>query len=142
MIITILLLPLGHISFTLEGIPLSGRVPGELLDPPDLATATAAACSMFRGKRDPSLRYFPLRGTYRQKGIVRGGVSWPHHRAARPGAGPRPLVVSLAPGPPPSHLRSSRSFDKNRRFGFCFVQFREYFLCNFSETHKQQKTGN
>jgi hypothetical protein len=27
-------------------------------------------------------------------------------------------------------------------FGFCFVQFREYFLCNFSETQKQQKTWN
>jgi hypothetical protein len=27
-------------------------------------------------------------------------------------------------------------------FGFCFVQFREYFICNFSETQKQQKTGN
>jgi hypothetical protein len=27
-------------------------------------------------------------------------------------------------------------------FGFCFVQFLEYFLCNFSETQKQQKTGN
>jgi hypothetical protein len=25
--------------------------------------------------------------------------------------------------------------------GFCFVQFREYFLCNFSETQKQQKQG-
>jgi hypothetical protein len=22
-------------------------------------------------------------------------------------------------------------------FGFCFVQFQEYFLCNFSETQKQ-----
>jgi hypothetical protein len=29
-----------------------------------------------------------------------------------------------------------------RMFGFCFVQFREYFMCNFSETQKQQKTGN
>jgi hypothetical protein len=27
-------------------------------------------------------------------------------------------------------------------FGLCFVQFREYFPCNFSETQKQQKTGN
>jgi hypothetical protein len=27
-------------------------------------------------------------------------------------------------------------------FGFCFVQFREYFPCNFSETQKQQKIGN
>jgi hypothetical protein len=25
---------------------------------------------------------------------------------------------------------------KNRRFGLYFVQFREYFLCNFSETQK------
>jgi hypothetical protein len=28
------------------------------------------------------------------------------------------------------------------RFGFCFVQFREYFLCNFSEIQKQLKIGN
>jgi hypothetical protein len=27
-------------------------------------------------------------------------------------------------------------------FGFRFIQFREYFLCKFSETKKQQKTGN
>jgi hypothetical protein len=27
-------------------------------------------------------------------------------------------------------------------FGFCFIQFREDFLCSFSETQKQQKTGN
>jgi hypothetical protein len=26
--------------------------------------------------------------------------------------------------------------------GFGFVQFREYLLCNFSETQKKQKTGN
>jgi hypothetical protein len=26
--------------------------------------------------------------------------------------------------------------------GFGFVQFREYFLCNFSEIQKQQKIGN
>jgi hypothetical protein len=25
---------------------------------------------------------------------------------------------------------------KNRNFGFCFVQFREYFLCSFSLTQK------
>jgi hypothetical protein len=27
-------------------------------------------------------------------------------------------------------------------FGFCFDQSREYFLCNFSETQKQQKIEN
>jgi hypothetical protein len=31
---------------------------------------------------------------------------------------------------------------ENRNFGLRFVQFREYFLCNFSETQNQQKTGN
>jgi hypothetical protein len=84
---------------------------------------------------------FPSRGFYRRKGSVRRWTRWSHHMVARPGAGPRHPMVSLAPGPPPSHLRSSRSFGKNRRFGFCFVQFREYFLCNFSETQKQQKKG-
>jgi hypothetical protein len=31
---------------------------------------------------------------------------------------------------------------KNKTSRTCFVQFREYFLCSFSETQKQQKTGN
>jgi hypothetical protein len=93
-------------------------------------------------KSDPYFRFFPSRGFYRRKGSVRGWATWPHRMVAQPGAGPRHPMVSLAPGPPPSHLRSSRSFGKNRRFGFCFVQFREYFLCSFSETQKQQKTGN
>jgi hypothetical protein len=31
---------------------------------------------------------------------------------------------------------------KNRRSRLRFAQFREYLLCNFSETQKQQKTGN
>jgi hypothetical protein len=92
-------------------------------------------------KSDPSFRFFQLRGIYRRKG-VRRWARWPHHVVARPGAGPRQPMVWLASGPPSSHLRSSQSFGKNRRFGFCFVQFREYFLCNFSETQKQQKTGN
>jgi hypothetical protein len=93
-------------------------------------------------KRDQSLRFFPSRGLYRQKGIIRGGASWPHHGVARPGARPRPPVVRLAPDPPSSHLWSSQIFGKNRRFGFCFVQFREYFLCNFSETQNSKKIGN
>jgi hypothetical protein len=41
-------------------------------------------------KSDPSLRFFPSRGLYRRKGIVRGGTRRPHHRWAWPGAGLRP----------------------------------------------------
>jgi hypothetical protein len=31
---------------------------------------------------------------------------------------------------------------QNKTSGTCFIQFREYFLCSFSETQKQQKSGN
>jgi hypothetical protein len=54
--------------------------------------------------------------------------------------------AALGCGRPLAPLRLSfglrPSFGKNRSFGFCFVQFREYFLCSFSETRKQQKIGN
>jgi hypothetical protein len=49
-------------------------------------------------------------------------------------------------GQPLAPLRLSfglwSSSGKNRSSGTCFVQFREYFLFSFSETQKQQKTGN
>jgi hypothetical protein len=59
--------------------------------------------------------------------------------AARGGA--RHPMVCLPPGPPPYLLWTLSRVEKNRNFGLRFVQFREYFLCNFSETQKQQKTG-
>jgi hypothetical protein len=31
---------------------------------------------------------------------------------------------------------------ENKTSKTCFVQFQEYFLCSFSETQKQHKTGN
>jgi hypothetical protein len=120
----------------------SGRVPGRAPGSSRSRFDDGGGLQYVSRKSDPSLRFFPSRGLYRRRGSVRRWTRRSHHRWAQLGAGPRPLVVRLAPGPPPSHLRSSRSFGKNRRFGFCFVQFQEYFLCNFSETQKQQKTGN
>jgi hypothetical protein len=58
-------------------------------------------------KSDPSLRFFPLRGIYRQKGSVRGCASWPHTLVVRARGRPRHPRVILAPGPPLSHLRTS-----------------------------------
>jgi hypothetical protein len=59
------------------------------------------------------------------------------------------LALGRAPwwcGPPVAPLRllfgSLEALVNIWMFGFCFVQFREYFLCNFSETQKQQKTEN
>jgi hypothetical protein len=66
--------------------------------PPDLATATAPACSMFCGKAIRPLG-FSYRGDFigeRASSEVGPAPGW----AAPP-------VVSLAPGFPLSHLRSS-----------------------------------
>jgi hypothetical protein len=58
------------------------------------------------------------------------------------GLGRTPLLC----GRPLAPLRLSfglrYSSGKNKTSGTCFVEFREYFLCSFSETQKQQKTGN
>jgi hypothetical protein len=124
------------------GIPLSGRVPGRAPGPSRSCDDDGGGLQYVLGRNDLSFRFFPSRGTYRRKGSVRRWASWPHPLVARARGTPRHPRVWLAPGPPPSHLRSSRSFGKNRRFGFCFVQFREYFLCSFSETPKQQKIEN
>jgi hypothetical protein len=92
-------------------------------------------------KSDQPLGFFSLRRIYRWRGGVR---KWTRGSplVARLGLGPRRPRVWPAPGPPPSHLRTSSRVCNNRRFGFCFVQFREYFMCSFSKTQKQQKIGN
>jgi hypothetical protein len=57
--------------------------------------------------------------------------------------GGRGLALGHAPwwcGPPVAPLRLLFGFLEALlniwTFGFCFVQFREYFLCNFSKTQK------
>jgi hypothetical protein len=117
-----------------EGTSPSWQGAGTETSVPQNSSVAAAELQDSFSKIADLFRVFHPEAFYRQKGSVRGGASWPHHGAAWPGARPRPPVLSPAPGPPPSHLWSSRSFGKNRRFGFFFVQFREYFLCNFSET--------
>jgi hypothetical protein len=45
-------------------------------------------------------------------------------------------MVWLALGSPPSLLWTPSRVGKNSKFGFCFVQFQEYYMCSFSETQK------
>jgi hypothetical protein len=61
----------------------------------------------YSGKNADCFRVFRPEAFYRRKGIIRGGPGWSHHQGARPGPGPRPLMVRLAPGPPPALFRSS-----------------------------------
>jgi hypothetical protein len=86
-------------------------------------------------------RVFPLRRINRQKGDVKRWTRWSHHLVARPRGGPRHHMVWLPLGPPPALLWNLSSCQVIRNFNFCFIQFREYFLCNFFETQKQLKNG-
>jgi hypothetical protein len=93
-------------------------------------------------KIDRVFRFFLSGGLYRQRGSVRRWARWPHHHGARAKGWPRHPMVWLVRGPLGLLFGLLEALVNFRRFGFCFVQFREYFLCSFSETQKQQKIGN
>jgi hypothetical protein len=122
-------------------IPLSGRVPGRASGPSRSRVDDGGGLQYVLWTSVSSLRVFSMKWIYRRKGNVRGWTRGPHHLVARPGGGPRHPMVRLPPGCSPSLLWTLSLCQVNRNFGFRFVQFREYFLCNFSETQKQQKTG-
>ena len=50
------------------------------------------------------------KGFYRRRGGAGGHLGAPHPRPARPGSGPRRLVVWWPPGPSPTLLRCSGAF--------------------------------
>jgi hypothetical protein len=93
-------------------IPLFGRVPGRAFGPSRSRVDDGGGSRCVSGKLIGSLG-FSRHGVFIGEGaaseVDKGG---PHHRAARPGAGSRPLVVRLAIGPSSSPLRSSGSFVK------------------------------
>jgi hypothetical protein len=119
----------------------SGRVPGRAPESSRSRFDDDDGLQYVSRKSDLSLRFFPSRGLYRRKGSVKSGTRWSHHRPAWPGAGLRRPVVRLAPGPPPSHLWSSQSFGKNRRFRFCFIQFRDISCVTFLKHKNGRKQG-
>jgi hypothetical protein len=93
-------------------------------------------------KSDRVFRFF-RRGVFIGEGasseVDRGGHT---HRGRGQGLGRTALLCGPLVAPLHllfGYLEASVNF---WMFGFCFVQFWEYFMCNFSETQKQQKTGN
>jgi hypothetical protein len=72
-------------------------------------------------------------------GVDRGGLT---HRRRGLAPGRATLVCGALVAPLRLLFGSLEASVKFWATGFSFVQFREYFLCNFSETQKQQKTGN
>jgi hypothetical protein len=79
--------------------------------PRNLSTAAVELQNYFWKIAD-SPRVFRPEALYRRRGIVRGQPGAPHTRWARPGAGPRPLRVRAASGPPLALFQSSGSFRK------------------------------
>jgi hypothetical protein len=72
-------------------------------------------------------------------GVERGTLT---HRGRGLPLGCATLVCGALVAPLRLHFCSLEALVKFWATDFGFVQFREYFLCNFSETQKQQKTGN
>jgi hypothetical protein len=72
-------------------------------------------------------------------GVGRSAVT---HRGRGQGLGRAALLCGALVAPLRLLFGSLEASVNFWTFGFCFIQFREYFLCNFSETQKQQKTGN
>jgi hypothetical protein len=117
-------------------IPLSGRMPGRASGPNRSRDDDGGGLEYVSWKSVCPLRVFLSKGIYRQKGDVRRWTRWSHHLVARLGGGLRHPMVRLPLGPSLSLLWTLSLCQVNRNFGFHFVQFQEYFLCNFSETQK------
>jgi hypothetical protein len=72
-------------------------------------------------------------------GVGRGDLT---HRGRDQGPGRAALLCGALVAPLHLLFGSLEASVKFWATGFGFVQFREYFLCNFFETQKQQKTWN
>jgi hypothetical protein len=95
----------GGTSPSRQGAGIETSVPRNL-------SSMAAALRNCSGKNADCFRVFRREALYRQRGVVRSRPGGPHHRWARLGPGPRPLMVRVPSGPPlapvwsPSFLRA------------------------------------
>jgi hypothetical protein len=120
-------------------IPLSGRVQGRASGPSRSCVDDDGGLQYVFWKRVRAPRVFPSRGLNRRKGDVRRWTRGSHPMAAWPRGSPCHHQVWPSLGPPPTLLWTRSSCQVIRDFSFCFVQFREYFLCNFYETQNSRK---
>jgi hypothetical protein len=117
-------------------IPRPGRVPKERLLSPKIHRWRQRSCGTSSRKLPIVLGFYVGRLYIGREAASEGGqgshtIGWhaPGVTRATPWCGGplAPLWLSFGP-----RLVSR----KNRSFGFCFVQFREYFLYSFPETQK------
>jgi hypothetical protein len=127
---------------TSSGDSLSDRVPGRASGPSRSRVDNGGGSRCVSRKLIGYLgfsRWGVFIGEGAASEVDQGGLT---HRGCRPGAGRAALLCGQPVAPLCLLFGLLEALLNNRRFGFCFIQFREYFLCNFSETQKLQKTGN
>jgi hypothetical protein len=123
-------------------IPLSGRVPGRASGPSQSQVNDGGGSRCVSGKVIRCLG-FSHRGVFIGEGASSEVDQAGHtHRGRGQGLGRAALLCGRLVAPLRLLFGSLEDSVNFWMFGFCFVQFREYFLCNFSEKQKQQKTGN
>jgi hypothetical protein len=81
-------------------------VPEQRLLSPEICLRRRWRCGTILGKTPINLGFFIGRLFIGEGASSAGDQEGSHHRGARPGAGPRPLMVRLAPVPPPALFRS------------------------------------
>jgi hypothetical protein len=104
---------------------------------PEICLWRRRCCGTVLGKT-PTPLGFPIPRLLIGEGAASGGDQGLLTRCGHSqGLGHTPLLC----GRPLAPLRLSfglrYSSEKNKTSGTCFAQFREYFLCSFSETQKQ-----
>jgi hypothetical protein len=120
-------------------IPLSDRVPRRASGPSRSRVNDGGGSRCVSGKVIGFLG-FSRRGVFIGEGAASEVDQWAHTTGRRgPGAGHTPWWCGRPLAPFCLLFGSLEASVNIWMFGFCFVQFREYFLCNFSKTQKQQK---
>ena len=127
-------------EMTPGAIPRSGGAPEQRLLSPETCFRYGGGYETLHGISSGVLGFSHLGayiGEWAMSVESRGGV--PTWRCGQ-GVAHAPRVWAPC-GPPSSLLRTPGSRWKNKNVAFCFVQFREYFLCRISETKNSRKQG-
>jgi hypothetical protein len=123
-------------------LPHPGRVPEQRLLSPKIRRWRRWSCGIVL-EISPTPLGFSVPRLYIGEGASSGGCQGLlTHRGRGQGLGRAPSLWGWPLAPLRLSFGPRHSSGKTRSSGTCFVQIREYFLCSFSETQKQQKTGN
>jgi hypothetical protein len=123
-------------------LPHPGRVPEQRLISPEIRQWWRRSCGTLSGNLLTPLG-FSIPRLYIGEGASSGGCQGAlTHRGRSQGPRHAALLCRALVAPLRLLFGSLEASVNFWTFGFCFIQFREYFLCSFSETQKQQKIGN